>query len=118
MISAADILAARILIVDDDVDALRTLEQVLTTAGYSAVSVTTDPRLVLELHREHDFDAILLDVMMPRMTIRLQASNLGDAMSMWDRTVYQDRRTGPIDFHEMRNRTIGPIYSITFSGKF
>ena len=52
------------------------------------------------------------------MTIRLQASNLGDAMSMWDRTVYVDRRTGPIDFHEMRNRTIGPIYSITFSGKF
>jgi len=52
------------------------------------------------------------------MTIRLQASNLGDAISMWDRTVYVDRRTGPIDFHEMRNRTIGPIYSITFSGKF
>ena len=67
MISAADILAARILLVDDDVDALRTLEQVLTTAGYTAVSVTTDPRAVLELHREHDFDAILLDVMMPRM---------------------------------------------------
>jgi len=52
------------------------------------------------------------------MNVRFTASNLGDAMSMWDRTVYVDRRTGPIDYHEMRNRTIGPIYSITFSGKF
>ena len=53
------------------------------------------------------------------MTIRLQAEQPGRRdVSMWDRTVYVDRRTGPIDFHEMRNRTIGPIYSITFSGKF
>jgi len=52
------------------------------------------------------------------MNVRFTASNLGDAMSMWDRTVYVDRRTGPIDYHEMRNRTIGPIYSITFSGTF
>ena len=52
------------------------------------------------------------------ITVRFTASNLGDAMSMWDRTVYVDRRTGPVDFHEMRNRRIGPIYSLTFSGKF
>jgi hypothetical protein len=52
------------------------------------------------------------------MTVRFTASNLADAMSMWDRTVYVDRRTGPVDFHEMRNRTIGPIFSVTFSGKF
>ena len=52
------------------------------------------------------------------MTVRFNASNLADAMSMWDRTVYVDRRTGPIDFHEMRNRRIGPIYSLTFTGKF
>ena len=67
MISAADILAARILIVDDDLDALRSLEQVLTTAGYNGVHVTTDPRAVVAMHREHDFDAILLDVLMPGM---------------------------------------------------
>lgn len=67
MISAADILSARILIVDDEVDALRTLEQTLTTAGYSAVTVTTDPHRAVELHRERDFDAILLDVQMPGM---------------------------------------------------
>ena len=52
------------------------------------------------------------------MTVRFTASNLGDAMSMWDRLVYVDRRTGPLDYHEMRNRKIGPIYSLTFSGKF
>ena len=52
------------------------------------------------------------------MTVRLGASNIANAMSMWDRNVYVDRRTGPVDFHEMRNRTIGPIYSLTLSGKF
>ena len=67
MISAADILAARILIVDDDADAVRTLEQALTGAGYSAVSTTTDPRAVHALHGEHDYDLILLDVLMPGM---------------------------------------------------
>ena len=67
MISAADILAARILVVDDDIDALRSLEQVLSTAGYTNVHVTTDPRAVVALHREHDFDGILLDVLMPNM---------------------------------------------------
>lgn len=67
MISAAHILSARLLVVDDDIDALRSLEQVLTTAGYNSVHVTTDPRAVFALHREHDFDAILLDVQMPSM---------------------------------------------------
>ena len=52
------------------------------------------------------------------MTVRFNVSNLADAMSMWDRLVYVDRRTGPVDFHEMRDRTIGPIYVLTFSGKF
>ena len=46
------------------------------------------------------------------------SNNLADAMSMWDRLVYVDRRTGPVDFHEMRDRTIGPIYVLTFSGEF
>ena len=67
MISAADILAARILVVDDDTDAVRTLEQALTGAGYSAVSTTTDPHAVGALHRNNDYDLILLDVQMPGM---------------------------------------------------
>ena len=52
------------------------------------------------------------------MTVRFGVTNLIGARSMWDRVVYVDRRTGPIDFREMRDRTIGPIYSVTFSGKF
>lgn len=67
MISAADILSARILIVDDDADAVRTLEQALTGAGYSAVTTTTDPHAARSLHQEHDYDLILLDVQMPGM---------------------------------------------------
>src|SRR6478672_10408408 len=67
MISAADILSARILVVDDDPDALRSLEQMLTSAGYTGATVTSDPRAVAGLHRERDFDAILLDVQMPHM---------------------------------------------------
>ena len=67
MISAADILAARLLVVDDDTDALRAMEQLLTAAGYRSVTTTTDPRTVVGLHRERDFDAILLDVLMPEM---------------------------------------------------
>ncbi|UHQ19292.1 response regulator [Lysobacter sp. KIS68-7] len=67
MISAADILAARLLVVDDDPDALRSLEQMLTAAGFGDVVATSDPRAVEGLHREQDFDAILLDVHMPYM---------------------------------------------------
>jgi len=67
MISAADILAARLLVVDDDIDALRTLQQMLTAAGYADVATMHDPRAVANLHRERDFDAILLDVQMPHM---------------------------------------------------
>jgi len=67
MITAADILAARILIVDDDAQAAHTLEALLTSAGYGAVTTSADPRAVVALHREQDFDAILLDVLMPGM---------------------------------------------------
>jgi outer membrane receptor for ferrienterochelin and colicins len=52
------------------------------------------------------------------MTARLGITNLIGVRSMWDRTVYVDRRTGPVDFHEVRDRRIGPIFSFTFSGKF
>ena len=67
MISAADILTARILVVDDDADAAQVLQLVLTGAGYTAVSKTTEPTTVTELHRRHDYDLILLDVHMPGM---------------------------------------------------
>ncbi|GHA72694.1 TonB-dependent receptor plug domain-containing protein [Cognatilysobacter bugurensis] len=52
------------------------------------------------------------------LTVRVTASNITDAMSMWDRTVYLDRRTGPIDYIEVRDRRIGPILSFAISGTF
>ena len=67
MIDATDILAARILVVDDDPDALGTLAQVLTLHGYSAVATTTDPGAVHDLHRANDYDLVLLDLHMPDM---------------------------------------------------
>lgn len=52
------------------------------------------------------------------LTVRMTAGNLLDAMSMWNRTVYVDRRTGPVDFVERRDRRIGPILAFSISGKF
>ena len=52
------------------------------------------------------------------LTVRGNVTNLTHATSMWDRTVYVGRRTGPIDFYERRNRTIGPIFSLSVTGKF
>jgi hypothetical protein len=52
------------------------------------------------------------------LTVRFNAGNLTNAMSMWQRTVFVDRRTGPVDFFENRDRRIGPIFSFSVSGKF
>ena len=45
-------------------------------------------------------------------------SNILAATSMWDRTVYVGRRTGPIQQIEHRDRLIGPIFSFQVRGKF
>jgi hypothetical protein len=52
------------------------------------------------------------------ITARLSWNNLFNAASMWDRTVYVNRRTGPVDFIEDRHRRIGPILQLQLSGKF
>lgn len=67
MIDATSILAARVLVVDDEDDSANALAQLLTSHGYQAVTVTCMPQDVRELHRAHDFDLILLDVEMPGM---------------------------------------------------
>ena len=67
MISALDILKAKILIVDDNLDNVRLLKLILADAGYSSVTSTVDPREVYQLHRINDFDLILLDLLMPGM---------------------------------------------------
>jgi len=67
MISAADILNAGILIVDDQEANILLLEQMLYQAGYNAITSTKDPHAVYSLHRKNRYDLILLDLQMPGM---------------------------------------------------
>ena len=67
MVSAAEILQAGILIVDDQEANVRLLERMLRGAGYTAVASTTQPGQVCELHRQHRYALILLDLQMPVM---------------------------------------------------
>jgi outer membrane receptor for ferrienterochelin and colicins len=52
------------------------------------------------------------------LTVRAAVTNLLGARSMWDRTVYVGRRTGPVAFVEERDRMIGPIFSFSIQGRF
>jgi PAS domain S-box-containing protein len=67
MIDGPTILAARILVVDDQPANVELLAQALGEAGYTGVATTMDPRQVCALHRENDYDLILLDLQMPGM---------------------------------------------------
>jgi CheY-like chemotaxis protein len=62
-----DILNARILIVDDQESNVYLLEQLLADAGYNHVTSTMNPQQVCELHQQHHYDLILLDLQMPLM---------------------------------------------------
>jgi outer membrane receptor for ferrienterochelin and colicins len=52
------------------------------------------------------------------LTIRAGINNLIAADSMWDRTVYNGRRTDQVAFIEHRDRQIGPIFTFQVRGKF
>jgi diguanylate cyclase (GGDEF)-like protein len=67
MVSNADILNAGILIVDDLATNVELLEEMLRVAGYTRITSTMDPHSVYALHRENDYDLILLDLRMPGM---------------------------------------------------
>lgn len=67
MISPADILHGKILIVDDKPANIILLERMLRHAGYTAITTSTDPLNVYHLHRQHHYDLILLDLHMPGM---------------------------------------------------
>jgi two-component system cell cycle response regulator len=67
MIGPAEILRARILLVDDNEDNVRLLQQLLQHAGYTHVYTTTDPHQVVPLHSHDRFDLIVLDLLMPGM---------------------------------------------------
>ncbi|GJI97688.1 two-component system response regulator [Duganella caerulea] len=68
MISQTDIFNASILIVDDQPVNVELLEFLLKSTGYTAVSSTTDPRVVAGWHAEHQYDLIILDMQMPGMS--------------------------------------------------
>jgi diguanylate cyclase (GGDEF)-like protein len=67
MVNSPAILNASILIVDDIPANVELLERMLELAGYTSVASTTDPLEVCRLHRENQYDLILLDLMMPGM---------------------------------------------------
>ncbi|MDF3888351.1 adenylate/guanylate cyclase domain-containing protein [Cupriavidus basilensis] len=67
MIQATDILAAKILVVDDLEANVLLLEGMLHAAGYTRVESTTDPRTVGDLHGRNHYDLIMLDLQMPGM---------------------------------------------------
>jgi serine phosphatase RsbU (regulator of sigma subunit) len=67
MVGPADILNARILIVDDRAANVILLDGMLRIAGYTSVESTTDPTEVCELHRKNRYALILLDLQMPVM---------------------------------------------------
>jgi CheY-like chemotaxis protein len=64
-VSESDILASKILIVDDQAVNVSLLERVLSEAGYTQVTSTLDSREVAPLHRTNQYDLILLDLQMP-----------------------------------------------------
>ncbi|HMA07337.1 MAG TPA: response regulator [Ramlibacter sp.] len=67
LITATELLAARILIVDDQEVNISLLEQMLLDAGYVNVTSTMNPQEVCALHRKNRYDLILLDLQMPGM---------------------------------------------------
>ncbi len=67
MLDASELLNGSILIVDDQEANVMLLEQMLRNAGYANITTTQDPRTVCDLHREHRYDLILLDLQMPEM---------------------------------------------------
>lgn len=62
-----ELLASRILIVDDQSANLRLLEALLAREGFANVVSTTESEQVLDLYAAFDPDLILLDLMMPAM---------------------------------------------------
>lgn len=66
-LSAAEILNARILIVDDQEANVQLIGQLLGEAGYTRVTSTMISQEVCALHRKNHYDLILLDLQMPGM---------------------------------------------------
>lgn len=68
MTAESELLASRILVVDDQPANLRLLEDLLGREGFNNVVSTTEPGQVLDLYRAFDPDLVLLDLMMPGLS--------------------------------------------------
>ena len=62
-----EILGSSILIVDDQTANVLLLRSMLTDAGYSNISTTTQSAQVRQMHQENHYDLILLDLNMPEV---------------------------------------------------
>jgi two-component system response regulator HydG len=60
-------MSARILVVDDDVQGLATTKKILEHAGFT-VETAEDGQAAIDRVRKEDFDLVISDVRMPRMT--------------------------------------------------
>src|SRR5687768_581599 len=67
MAISSDIFNASILIVDDRKINVELIHRMLTNAGYTSLTSTVNPLEVCDLHRTHQYDLILLHLMMPKM---------------------------------------------------
>ncbi len=67
MIDSNDILASRILVVDDQGANVQLLTRMLEDVGYRNVTATMNPLEVCALNRKNRYDLILLDLQMPGM---------------------------------------------------
>ncbi len=65
MVNTKDILAASILIVDDQESNVQLFEQLLQESGYTHVTSCMQPGEVAALHEKNQYDLILLDLNMP-----------------------------------------------------
>jgi adenylate cyclase len=67
VIKDSDIFKAKLLIVDDQSANVLLLGKILRGAGYTTITSTKNPHEVYQLHKENNYDLILLDLQMPSM---------------------------------------------------
>jgi len=67
MISEEKVLAAKILIIDDNTLDVQILRKIFSNAGFINITTTTDPAQAVSLYTQVNPDLILLDLTMPKL---------------------------------------------------